>query len=91
YFARMTQHERLKGFSGHSGRTVLDRWIRTSIVKMGKRGRAHTGEKMTYLYPTTMLSYKAGLPKDITRLRGVHNFVYTVLLRADAKTTSQIG
>jgi hypothetical protein len=83
YFARMTQHERLKGFSGHSGRTVLDRWIRTSIVRMGKRGRAHTGEKMTYLYPTTMLSYKAGLPKDITRLRGVHNFVYTVLLSVE--------
>jgi hypothetical protein len=83
YFARMIQHERLKGFSSHSGRKVLDRWVRTSIVKMGKRGRAHTGEKMTYLYPTTMLSYKAGLPKEVTRLRGVHNFVYTVLLSVE--------
>lgn len=83
YFARMTQHQRLKGFASHSGRALLDRWVRTSIVKMGKRGRAHTGEKMTYLYPTTMLSYKAGLPKEITRLRGVHNFVYTVLLSVE--------
>jgi hypothetical protein len=83
YFARMTQHPRLKGFGSHFGRSVLDRWVRTSVVKMGKRGRAHTGEKMTYLYPTTMLSYKAGLPKDITRLRGVHNFAYTVLLNTE--------
>ena len=83
YLARMTQHERLKGFSDHAGRKVLDRWVRTSIVRMGTRGRARTGEKMTYLYPTTMLSYKAGLPKEITRLRGVHNFVYTVLLSAE--------
>jgi hypothetical protein len=80
YFERMTQHERIKGFGGYSARKLLDRWVRTSIVRMGKRGRAHTGEKMTYLYPTTMLSYKAGLPKEITRLRGVHNFVYSVLL-----------
>src|ERR1035438_8728500 len=64
YFDRMTQHPRLTGFSGHSGRTVLDRWVRTSIVKMGKRGRAHTGEKMTYLYPTTMLSYKVRCAED---------------------------
>jgi hypothetical protein len=79
YFDRMMQHSRLIGFGSHAGKTVLDRWVRTSIVRMGKKGRAHTGEKMTYLYPTTMLSYKAGLPKEITRLRGVHNFVYTVL------------
>jgi hypothetical protein len=30
-----------------------------------------------------MLSYKAGLPKEVTRLRGVHNFVYTVLLSVE--------
>jgi hypothetical protein len=84
YFDRMSQHERLVGFSSFAGRKVLDRWVRTSIVRMGKRGLAHTGEKMTYLYPTTMLSYKAGLPKEITRLRGVHNFVYTVLQSVEA-------
>jgi len=33
-----------------------------------------------YLFPTTMLTYKAGLPKEIARVRGVHNFVYAVLL-----------
>lgn len=81
YFQRMTQHLRLQGFGSHEAKALLDRWVRTSVVRMGKRGRARKGgEQMMYLFPTTMLSYKAGLPKEITRLRGVHNFVYTVLL-----------
>ena len=80
YLSRLAQSDTVQGFAGHHNRALLDRWVRTSVVKMGGRGRAHSGEQMTYLFPTTMLTYKAGLPKEITRLRGVHNFVYAVLL-----------
>jgi hypothetical protein len=80
YLSRLAQSDTVQGFSGHHNRALLDRWVRTSVVKMGGRGRSHAGEQITYLFPTTMLTYKAGLPKDITRLRGVHNFVYAVLL-----------
>lgn len=83
YFSRMASHDRLRGFGDFAGRKVLDRWVRTSVVRMGTRGRSRTGEKITFLYPSTMLAYKAGLPKEITRLRGVHNFVYTVLLSSE--------
>ena len=69
-----------RGKAGVSRSHTLDRWLRTAVVKMGWKGRAHSEEQMTYLYPTTMLAYKAGLPKDVTRLRGVHTFVYSVLL-----------
>lgn len=80
YFGRLLQHPRLRGFAAPGYKGLLDRWLRSSVVKMGKRGRTHTGEQILCLRPTTMLSYKAGLPKEITRLRGVHNFVYTILL-----------
>lgn len=80
YLHRMVEHPRLGGFSTRGSRNLLDRWVRSSVVKMGRLGRSRTGEQILCLRPTTMLAYKAGLPKDITRLRGVHNFVYTVLL-----------
>jgi len=81
YLARLAESDTVLGFGAHNTRGLLDRWIRTSVVKIGGRGRSHTvGEQMMYLFPTTMLTYKAGLPKEITRLRGVHNFIYAVLL-----------
>jgi hypothetical protein len=83
YLDRLTQHDRLRGFSDK--KHLLERWLRTSVVKMGFKGRAHSSEQISFLYPRTMLSYKAGWPKDITRIRSVHYFVYAGLL---AKVTS---
>ena len=81
YLGRLAECDGVRGFTTHGARGLLDRWVRTSVVKMGRIGRSHAvGEQMMYLVPTTMLTYKAGLPKEITRLRGVHNFVYAVLL-----------
>jgi hypothetical protein len=78
YLDRLTQHDRLRGFSNK--KHLLERWLRTSVVKMGFKGRAHSSEQISFLYPKTMLSYKAGWPKDITRIRSVHYFVYAGLL-----------
>ncbi len=84
YRAKLAEHPRLSGFTQQPGK-LLDRWLRTAVVKMGWKGRAHTEEQMSYLFPTTMLAYKGGLPKEGTRLRGVNYFVYSVLLHETNK------
>ena len=89
YRAKLADHPRMAGFTPQPGQ-LLDRWLRTAVVKMGWKGRAHSEEQMSYLYPTTMLSYKAGLPKEGTRLRGVNNFVYSVLLTETKRDARQL-
>jgi hypothetical protein len=90
--SKLAEHPRMNGFTPQPGQ-LLDRWLRTAVVKMGWKGRDHSAEQMSYLYPTTMLAYKAGLPKDSGRLRGVHNFVYSVLLtetKRDARRLDEV-
>lgn len=92
YRAKLAEHHRMAGFTPQPGQ-LLDRWLRTAVVKMGWKGRQRSEEQMTYLYPTTMLAYKAGLPKEGTRLRGVNTFVYSVLLtetKQDARMLDEI-
>ena len=80
YFDRFAQHNRVTGFDDIRSRRLLRRWVRTSVVKMGRVGRNARGEQILFVFPRTMLAYKAGLPKDITRLRGTHRFLYLILL-----------
>ena len=80
YFDRLIQHNLVDGFGDTRSRRLLRRWVRTSVVKMGRVGRNARGEQILFVYPRTMLAYKAGLPKDVTRLRGTHRFLYHILL-----------
>lgn len=78
---RLAQHARVQGFSDK--KPLLARWLRTSVLKIGLTGRARErGEQILFFYPLTMLTYKAGLPKEIARLRGVHYFIYPNLVLA---------
>ena len=70
---------RLAGFDDEHGRKVLDGWLRSSIVRIGAKGRRHNEIQMDYIQPLTIASYRAGLPKT-RRHRHVHTLTYHALL-----------
>lgn len=92
YVGRLLQSDSLQGFESGPARELLCRWLRTSVVRMGRRGRGRQAEQVLFLYPLSFLTYKAGWPQDAARLRGVHAFVYGALKRevGDAAAVEQL-
>jgi hypothetical protein len=80
YLDTLAQHRRLRGFDDLEGHRVLDRWIRASLLSLGRVGRAKRGEQINYIYPLTLLTYKSGLAQSASTLRNVHKFLYTSLI-----------
>ncbi len=62
--------------------SLVDGWLRTCVVDMGAFGRGRTGEQMLAVAPLTLAAYRAGLPKDRSRHRGIDDFAYRSLLDA---------
>jgi hypothetical protein len=79
YIDRLLNHPRMVGFEGESGRRLLDRWVRSSVIHLGKVGRSQQQEQIEFILPLTLLAYKAGLPAEIRRQRNVHIFIYGIL------------
>lgn len=82
YISKLASHPALVGFSDHIGVRLLERLVRTSLVVLGRKGRAKTQEQVLALAPYTLLSSKSGLPKERTRQRNVDGFLYHALLSA---------
>lgn len=40
YLQLLLRHPRIEGFNDDAGRRLLDRWVRSSIVRIGRVGRA---------------------------------------------------
>jgi hypothetical protein len=76
---RLSKHPALVGFDDTVGRKVLERLIRTTLITTGGVGRAGKGEQITSIVPYTLLSHKAGLPTEGSRLRGADIFLYHAL------------
>lgn len=70
------------GFADKRDQALLDGWLRSCVVDMGAVGRAKTGEQMLAIAPLTLAAYRAGLPKERTRHRGIDDVVYRLLLDA---------
>jgi hypothetical protein len=70
------------GFTGGGDRALLDGWLRSCVVDMGTVGRSGAGEQMLAVAPLTLAAYRAGLPKERTRHRGIDDGVYHLLLDA---------
>ncbi|MCD2197895.1 hypothetical protein LQ327_31450 [Actinomycetospora endophytica] len=68
---------------------LLDGWLRTCVVDMGTVGRSRSGEQMLAVAPLTLAAYRAGLPKERTRHRGIDDLVYQVLVAELARTEGQ--
>ena len=73
------------GYAPHH-QTLLDGWLRTCVVDMGAVGRSRSGEQMLAIAPLTLAAYRAGLPKERTRHRGIDDFIYQVLVAELART-----
>jgi hypothetical protein len=82
YREKLLDSGNLVGFSGDGDRALLDGWLRSCVVDMGVVGRGRTGEQMLAVAPLTLGAYRAGLPKDRTRHRGIDDVVYRLLLEA---------
>lgn len=72
----------LVGFDDDGDRALLDGWLRSCVVDMGAVGRSKSGEQMLAVAPLTLAAYRAGLPKERTRHRGIDDAVYHFLLDA---------
>lgn len=70
----------VEGFEDERDQRLLDGWLRSCVVDMGAVGRAKTGEQMLAVAPLTLAAYRAGLPKERTRHRGIDDVVYRLLL-----------
>lgn len=81
----------LVGFAGKDEQALLDGWLRSCVVDMGTVGRAKTGEQMLGIAPLTLAAYRAGLPKERTRHRGIDDVVYRLLIDAIAGETPDAG
>ncbi|MDL4777723.1 methylation-associated defense system protein MAD7 [Actinomadura xylanilytica] len=79
YLAALAASGRLDGFDDEQGMKVLDGWLRSSIVRIGAKGRARSGTQMDYIQPLTIASYRAGLPKT-RRHRHAHTLIYHLLI-----------
>lgn len=80
YLDALLAHPRLEGFGDEAGRRLLDRWVRSSVVRMGRVGRARRDEQIEFVLPLTLLAYKPGFPAEIRRQRNVHVFLYKILV-----------
>ncbi len=60
-----------------NGRRLLEQWLRVAVLKVGRRGRAHRGEKVQFVQPIHYLASKA--PFRYSGYRRVHHFLYETL------------
>lgn len=79
YIDAMAKHPVLEGFDDPSGRRVLERLVRTTLITTGGVGRASQGEQITSIVPYTLLAHKAGFPVEGSRQRGADTFIYQAL------------
>jgi hypothetical protein len=82
YVEALSQHGRMRGFTSDASKRLLDRWVRSTVVQMGRLGRSRREEQIEYIQPLTLLTYKSGFPAKISRQRRVHQFLYALFLRA---------
>ena len=91
FLDRLVKHDRLNGFDEPLTRRTMERWLRAAIVKMGRTGRGKKGEQIEFPLPWTLLTYKSGLPTEISRQRKVHVFLYQLLTATLGETHGGSG
>lgn len=84
YISVLQNHPRLEGFTDEDGRRILEKWAKTSLMVIGKKGRSkpEQSEQILHLQPLSYLTFKAGFPSNSSRLGNVHFFLYQLMLDA---------
>lgn len=78
FVAKLATNASVRGFGGE-GVVLLEQWIRAVSLTVGQAGRDKSREKIEFVSPTTLLTYKTGLPKPSSRQRNVPRFLYSAM------------
>ncbi len=79
YIRLLAQHHTLDGFDDSVGYRVLERLVRTTLIRTGSVGRANKGEQILSIVPYTLLTHKPGFPIRSSRNRSADTFIYQIL------------
>ena len=79
YSAALAGHEKLVGFLDEDGHRLLDKWVRSSLIQTSAVGKRKSSEQIAYIRPLSFLCYKPSVPKQSSRLRQTHHFLYYLL------------
>ena len=74
----LSKNPHVKGFGGDE-KELLELWIRSVALTVGQAGRTKSQEKIEFVNPSTLLTYKTGLPKPSSRQRNVPRFLYNAM------------
>lgn len=85
YLSDLRANQKIVGFDDTDGKRIFEKWARTSLIEVGKKGLKRTIDQILYLQPLTYMTLKPGFPSESSRLRNVHYFIYTLLLDALTK------
>jgi len=82
YISALQHHPRLEGFTDEDGKRILEKWAKTSLIVIGKKGRLkpEQSEQILHLQPLSYLTFKAGFPSKLSRLENVHSFLYQLMI-----------
>lgn len=75
----LAHHPIMKGFDDVEGQRVLERLVRTTLIKTGGVGRGARDEQIMTIIPYSLLAHKPGFPTEGSRLRGADVFIYQAL------------
>ena len=78
FVAKLATNTNVRGFEGE-GLMLLEQWVRAVSLTVGQAGRDKSREKIEFVSPTTLLTYKTGLPKPSSRQRNVPRFLYNAM------------
>ena len=80
YLQNLVESTYVGGLNSTERQKVLDGWLRSTVVKMGKMGRNRIVGQMDFIRPLTIGIYRAGLPRTLNRNRKADVLVYSAIL-----------
>jgi hypothetical protein len=82
YLTNLKKSNSIIGFDDPDRKRIFEKWAKTSLMEIDKKGLKKTIDQILYLQPLTYMTLKPGFPTETSRLRNVHYFIYTLLLDA---------
>jgi hypothetical protein len=80
YLQILNESGNVGGLSSSEREKILDGWLRSTVVKMGKVGNKRIKSQMDFIRPLTIGIYRAGLPRTLNRNRKADALVYSAIL-----------
>jgi hypothetical protein len=75
----LAHHRDMRGFDDKDGRQLLDRFVRTTLVQMGRKGQSRSQEQILGVIEYSLLAFKCEFPTESSRLRKVDTLIYRMM------------